>query len=197
MTRYLLFYKPLLTLLLIGNLLGTIYGYIWYIPQLKETPLIFKVFVPDSPTASLFFCIVLILYLFNKSNGLVELLAFITLFKYGIWAVIMNLLMFIELEQITLMGSMLIISHLIMAIEGLLFLPRYSFNFGQLFLVMLWVFHNDFIDYVIGHYPKYPVLEDYFNMIGYISLILGFIAMIIAFFYWHKRYEIMNNGQKV
>ncbi len=51
--------KRFLTLLLIVNILGTIYGYIWYGSQLAETPKKFLLFVPDSPTASLF----LLLYL--------------------------------------------------------------------------------------------------------------------------------------
>ena len=49
-----------LWLLLIVNIFGTIYGYYWYGWQLAETPTIFLPFVPDSPTASLFFVIVLI-----------------------------------------------------------------------------------------------------------------------------------------
>ncbi len=50
-------YKPFLWLLLFVNLLGTIYGYIWYLPQLRNTPSQFLIFVPDSPTASLFFAL--------------------------------------------------------------------------------------------------------------------------------------------
>ena len=41
-------------LFLIVNLLGTIYGFIWYGNQLKETSPIFWPFVPDSPMATLF-----------------------------------------------------------------------------------------------------------------------------------------------
>ena len=48
--------RSFLWLLLIINVFGTIYGYVWYKWQLVETPTIFLPFVPDSPTASLFFC---------------------------------------------------------------------------------------------------------------------------------------------
>jgi uncharacterized membrane protein YpjA len=44
----------ILWFLLCVNLFGTIYGYLWYGYQLKETPFQFLLFVPDSPTASLF-----------------------------------------------------------------------------------------------------------------------------------------------
>lgn len=58
-----------LWLLLIINTFGTIYGYIWYQYQLIETPPIFIPFVPDSPTASLFFVFVLIAFLQKKTGG--------------------------------------------------------------------------------------------------------------------------------
>ncbi len=76
--------------LFIVNVLGTIYGYYWYKSQLFETPDWLRIFVPDSPTASLFFCFVLLLWIFNKQNGLIEALAYVSLVKYGIWAVAMN-----------------------------------------------------------------------------------------------------------
>lgn len=87
-----LMHRIVLTVLLIINLGGTIYGYIWYEPQLRDTPYIYWLFVPDSPTASFFFTIVLGLWLANKRSPLFETLAFITLIKYGVWAVIMNIM---------------------------------------------------------------------------------------------------------
>ena len=44
----------LLNLLLICNILGTLYGFIWYGDQLAKTPWYFLPFIPDSPIASLF-----------------------------------------------------------------------------------------------------------------------------------------------
>ena len=48
--------RTFLWILFTVNLLGTIYGYYWYKGQLEITPVAFLAFVPDSPTASLFFC---------------------------------------------------------------------------------------------------------------------------------------------
>ena len=76
--------KNVLWLLFIINLLGTAYGYYWYGSQLENTPAIFLAFVPDSPTASLFFVFVLLGFLLRRNFGLMEALAIITLFKYGI-----------------------------------------------------------------------------------------------------------------
>ena len=86
--------RSFLGLLLIINIVGTAYGYYWYKTQLAETPTRFLLFVPDSPTASLFFVFVLIAFLWKKNWRLMEALALVTLFKYGIWAVVMNFLVY-------------------------------------------------------------------------------------------------------
>ena len=95
-----LYQKWLISFILICNIFGTIYGYHWYSSQLANTPNYFKLFVPDSPTATLFLCLSLLFILFNKRYALIDALAFITLFKYGSWAVIMNILMFIKMNDI-------------------------------------------------------------------------------------------------
>ena len=83
-------HRSVLWMLLIVNVIGTIYGYIWYRYQLAETPAIFLPFVPDSPTASLFFVLVLTAFLLRRHFPLLEALAITTLVKYGIWAVVMS-----------------------------------------------------------------------------------------------------------
>ncbi|ORN94461.1 hypothetical protein B8A12_01900, partial [Staphylococcus aureus] len=52
--QYTLYQRSWLMMLLICNILGMIYGYIWYGEQLSHTPWHFKIFVPDSPTAILY-----------------------------------------------------------------------------------------------------------------------------------------------
>jgi len=80
---FLLTHRSFLTLLFLINLLGTIYGYIWYGSQLSRTEPIFLIFVPDSPTASLFFSIAVLGWIFGKHFKLIEALALITLVNMG------------------------------------------------------------------------------------------------------------------
>lgn len=123
--------SPFLWLLFIVNIAGTVYGYYWYIPQLDVTPLIFIPFVPDSPTASLFFVFALIAFLRNKNYPLIEALALITLVKYGVWAVVMNILTLKVTGYLPWQGYMLIASHGAMAVK-VFFLPNFiSLNFGM------------------------------------------------------------------
>lgn len=187
-----MFLKPLLThkivlvLLFITNLFGTIYGYIWYEPQLRDTPYVYWLFVPDSPTASLFFTVVLGLWIFQKRSPLMETLAFITLIKYGVWAVVMNILFLNKLpddaETITiLMAVMLMVSHGAMAIQALLYAPYMRWTLQSFVLSLVWVVHNDVVDYVLGQWPRYRSLAEHIMWIGYGSFWLTGICFFMGY----------------
>ncbi|GLH65205.1 MULTISPECIES: DUF1405 domain-containing protein [Parageobacillus] len=177
----LLAHRSVLWLLLIVNVIGTIYGYIWYRYQLAETPPIFLPFVPDSPTASLFFVLVLTAFLFGRHFPLLEALAIVTLVKYGVWAVVMNLLVWKVTGTLDVAGWMLIISHGAMAVEGILYAPFYRFRLPHLAFAAVWTLHNDIIDYVFGMMPRYSVLNQYMPPIGYFTFWLSIISITISY----------------
>jgi len=177
-----LMYRPFLILLFVVNLAGSIYGYIWYGWQLKITEPIFLIFVPDSPTASLFFTIVLGLWIFGKRNRLIEALAFVTLIKYGLWAVIMNLLTLWEVGSIGWIGWMLIGSHFAMALQAVLYIEHYRFGWLSVALTAVWTLHNDVIDYVFGQMPIYSRLSEYSSQIGYFTFWLSIVCVGFAFY---------------
>jgi uncharacterized membrane protein YpjA len=174
--------KSFLWLLLLVNIAGTIYGYVWYGWQLKETPAIFLIFVPDSPTASLFFVFVLVALLLKKNWPLIEALAIVTLFKYGIWAVVMNLLVFIVQGELDLIGVMLIFSHFAMAVQALLYAPFYRFRWWHLIVTAIWTLHNDVIDYVFFMLPRYHMLNEFTPQIGYFTFWLSILSLGIGYY---------------
>lgn len=184
-----LLHRQFLILLFIVNLLGTIYGYIWYESQLKITPLVFIPFVPDSPTASLFFTIFLFFFIFNKNVPYIEALAVTTLFKYGIWAVIMNIFTLIVNGSLDWQGYMLIASHGAMAVQGLLYIPYYQIKLKHLTVAGIVLLHNDIIDYVFGMMPIYSSLTDYMKEIGYFTFWLSILTIIII-------YQLINKNQQ-
>ncbi|MGG3891924.1 DUF1405 domain-containing protein [Metabacillus fastidiosus] len=183
MIHYFLGVRPILILLFIINFFGTLYGYYWYKSQLVETPPEFLIFVPDSPTASLFFVIVLGAFIFRKSLPLFEALAIVTLFKYGIWAVVMNLLTLNVMGSLDWQAYMLIASHLGMAIQGILYAPYYRFNIWHLVIAAIWTLHNDVIDYLFEMMPQYRILSDYMNEIGYFTFWLSIVSIFIGYFF--------------
>lgn len=168
-------------MLFIINLLGTIYGYIWYESQLVNTPAIFLPFVPDSPTASLFFTIFLLFFIFHKNIPYIEALAITSLFKYGIWAVVMNLFTLGVNGSLDPQAYMLIVSHAGMAIQGLLYAPYYKIKLKHLTVAGIILLHNDIIDYVFGMMPIYSSLTDYMNEIGYFTFWLSILTIIITY----------------
>lgn len=175
--------RSVLMLLFIVNFLGTAYGYYWYKYQLAETPPIFLLFVPDSPTASLFFVFVLLAFLLGRNWPLFEALAIVTLVKYGIWAVVMNGLVFILSGELDGAGLMLMFSHGAMAVQGILYAPFYRFKVGHLIVTAIWTLHNDVIDYVYFMMPQYHMLNEYIPHIGYFTFWLSIFSLAAAYYF--------------
>lgn len=185
--------KMFLVVLLLINIFGTIYGYIWYGSQLADTKPIFLIFVPDSPTATLFFCFAIIGWLLNQHWRIFEALALVTLVKYGLWAVVMNLLTLKEIGSIGWMGWMLVCSHFLMAVQGLLYIPKYDFKWLHLIITAIWTLHNDAIDYLFGQMPIYSMLTQYMNEIGYFTFWLSIICILIAIFSMKKCFSVAHS----
>ncbi|HDC5244288.1 TPA: DUF1405 domain-containing protein [Staphylococcus aureus] len=177
--QYTLYQRSWLMMLLICNILGMIYGYIWYGEQLSHTPWQFKIFVPDSPTAILFLVISISLILIRKQNSIIDALAFVTLFKYGIWAVIMNILFIIEQGDITVNGLVLMFSHSIMAVQAIYFYPRFKRSMIGISVAMTWVFLNDYIDYFHLQFPYYDFITTHVWQIGVLSCCLSVFELLL------------------
>lgn len=184
---YMITHRAFLALVLIINVFGTAYGYYWYKGQLASTEPIFYIFVPDSPTASLFFCFAVAAWIVGMNFKLIEALALITLVKYGLWAVVMNLLTLGETGSIGWMGWMLVGSHFMMAVQAVLYIPKYRFGIVHIVIAAIWTLHNDVIDYVFGQMPTYRILANYTSQIGYFTFWLSIGCIALAYFVFRKR----------
>jgi uncharacterized membrane protein YpjA len=185
-----------LWVLFIINFLGTIYGYYWYKNQLAVTPPQFLIFVPDSPTASLAFTVVLLLLLIGKKAPLIEAFAAITLFKYGIWAVVMIIWGGIVdpqpfLEALVWQHWMLMASHLGMAAQALLYVHTYSFGWKEIGIVAAWTLLNDVLDYGFNIHPwLHPRVDAMWPAVAVFTVGLSLISIsLFAFLAWKKRTE--------
>jgi len=188
--------RSFLWLLFAVNALGTAYGYVWYGNQLADTlthhPLWRIVFVPDSPTASLFFTLYLLFLLFpNRSERpsrlyrvvrmTVEAFAVLTLLKYGVWAVAMNAAQGLQGDPLDWQNWMLIVSHACMALEGLLYVRFMIFGRIAALAVLGWLLLNDAMDYGYGVYPWLPrVLTDDLRAIETFTIGLSVASYLIA-----------------
>lgn len=185
--KVVLYNRTFMWLLFIVNLLGTIYGYYWYGSQLSITEPKFLIFVPDSPTASLFFTIALFGWLMKKHWKLIEVLALITLLKYGTWAVVMNIWTLIETGSIGWLGWMLVASHFAMAVQAILYMQFYKFTWIHIVIASIWTMHDIVIDYVFDQMPIYSSLNYYAQQIGYFTFWLTVGCILVAIFNYQKR----------
>jgi len=191
--RYFLFHRSVLILLLVVNALGTAYGYYWYKDQLAETPIYFLPFVPDSPTASLLFCVVLAGFLYKKHLPLFEALAITNLFKYGVWAVGMNIASGFTGYDLVFGNYMLIVSHGCMALEGILYARYFKIKPWHLAVAGVVLLHNDIIDYVFHMMPWYDPLLHYQRLIGYLTFWLSVLSIYIVYCLCIKSSRLEND----
>ncbi|MDR9853845.1 DUF1405 domain-containing protein [Paenibacillus sp. VCA1] len=184
--------RVILWLLFWCNLIGTVYGYMWYGDQIEYTlahNAVWQViFVPDSPTASLFFTIGVLFLLYPPQSAffkgfsrLMESLAVVTSVKYGVWAVSIIFAGAAQGDHLVWQDWMLVASHLVMAIEALLFVRFFRFGAIMLIPAAAWTFLNDFVDYTFGVYPWLPdVLRDDLEGVQNFTLGLTLFSVLLA-----------------
>ncbi|OPA81566.1 hypothetical protein BVG16_03920 [Paenibacillus selenitireducens] len=188
--------RSILWLLFISNLLGTLYGYYWYQDQLIETfnthPLWQIIFVPDSPTASLFFTIAILFLLFPPRSKawqvirkVIEGLAVVTSVKYGIWAITMIVAGAALGDDLVWQHYMLMTSHLAMAVEALIYVPFFTCGLGALLIALGWTWLNDTVDYTYGIFPylsnrltaHLATVRNFTFTLTFVSFVMGWITM--------------------
>ncbi|REK77229.1 DUF1405 domain-containing protein [Paenibacillus paeoniae] len=193
-SRSFLLNRNVLWLLFIVNFVGTIYGYMWYENQLiwtiENKPAWMLPFVPDSPTASLFFTLSLLFLMFpprklsRLGNGLrvlIEALAVVCSVKYGIWAVAMIVAGAAQGDVLNWQHYMLIASHLGMAAEALLYFRFMKARTGALAIGLGWLLLNDTIDYTYGINPWLPAeLEDDLDAVRTFTFALSIASFLTA-----------------
>jgi uncharacterized membrane protein YpjA len=194
------------------NLLGTIYGYIWYAQtgQLGYTfeflPAWVIPFVPDSPTASLFFTLSLAYLLWDRYGkrgsenskqqpgllrSFIVVFGAVTSLKYGIWAVAMIFAGAYQGTPMEWTDWMLVISHLGMAVEGVIYIRFFRLLPSAFVLVTSWLLLNDWMDYHgYAVYPWLPnVLKDDLGIIEAFTVMLSAISVWIIWF-THRKWKV-------
>jgi uncharacterized membrane protein YpjA len=195
LSRSVLLHPTTLWLMMLIYIPGTIYGYYWYKGQLASTwenhPHWQIPFVPDSPTASLFFALA-VLWLWisprrsrrgwvNGVRGIVETLGVVTSVKYGIWATAVIFAGQAQGDVLQWDHWMLIIGHTAMAIVALLYARFFTFGGLALLAAAAWTFLNDTVDYSFDVYPYLPAqLDDDLFYVGLFTFILTALSVLSA-----------------
>lgn len=172
-----------LWMMIVINGLGSIYGYIWYAYQLEMTsPAFLRIFVPDSPTASTLFTLVLIAMLVGRSIPGLEAFAAVTNFKYGVWAVAVIVAGAALDDQLNWQHYMLMASHGGMALESLLYARFYTLRLRHILYVAAWTLLNDLLDYTLDIHPWLAdELETYHNVVGWATVGLSLFSLWLVY----------------
>ncbi|MCM3633043.1 DUF1405 domain-containing protein [Paenibacillus camelliae] len=194
----LLLNRSFLWLLFIVNFAGTIYGYIWYENQLiwtieqKESWML--PFVPDSPTASLFFSISVLFLLFPPKGTnvivssivrFINALAVVCSFKYGIWATAVIIAGAAQGDPLNWQSYMLMTSHIAMAVEVMLYARFMKLSLASFVAATAWLLLNDTMDYTFGIYPWLPsTLHSHVDTVMILTYLLSICSLIVGLISW-------------
>jgi len=168
------------------NLIGSIYGFYWYRQQLSETQGILKLFVPDSPTASLLFTLALFMILIKKPKPFLLIMACGWLIKYGFWAAIINTHFYLIGGNYTFTNFHLTLSHLGMAAEGFLFINNVDLNKYHILALTCLMIVSDFLDYQLGIHP-WLFAQSQLKIAAFsIALLTIFVSLYCVFMYKNR-----------
>jgi uncharacterized membrane protein YpjA len=193
-------HKALLALVVIINVIGSLFGLYYYWDQLMMTPWYYWLFVPDCPLYSLFMVFALIFIAMGKRFDTFNVITTVGLAMYGAWTMF-TLIFFREVffaPENALMSIVLWASHLGLALESVLLLP-YIKKAGIVSwtLAGAWFLAQDFFDYFIrftyaGHVMRlHPlaIMEYYtrgMNSYGYLLAKLDstmYVTFALSFFF--------------
>ncbi|MDB4867023.1 MAG: hypothetical protein JWR03_1356 [Cohnella sp.] len=194
-SKAVLLHPSLLWLMMLIYIPGTAYGYYWYKDQLISTwhehPHWQIVFVPDSPSASLFFAIAMLWLWISPDppragwaralRGVVEALGVVTSVKYGVWATAIIFAGYAQGSPLDSVSWMLIIGHSAMAVCALFYARFFTFSGFALLAAAAWTFLNDAVDYTYHVFPYLPYqLDDDLTAVCVFTVLLTALSVMAA-----------------
>jgi uncharacterized membrane protein YpjA len=185
----LLFDRRALYLVIAANLLGTLFGFYYYLPQISENNPLLWIFIMDSPLSTLFVALSLIFYLRSRQKEFLNHLAFIGNFKYGLWTVFV---LFHYLESFlamrgTLLFSFLALSHFLMFIQAFLVLDYLEFDYRYLVVAASFFLVNDLLDYGLGIHSTLPEVNGFTDPAGIAAILLTALSVVSLLYFKKKR----------
>jgi len=147
--------QRLLFIVFVINIIGTIFGFIYYSYLFEIVPKKYWMFVPDSPLSTMLFASAILLILLDKKNDLLSFIGSASVIKYGLWTMFViayfpdHFLASAQREFYYLMFFL----HLGMVIQPVFILHTIEHKRYHLVFALLWFFTNDYLDYIKGINP--------------------------------------------
>lgn len=187
--------RPLLIILILGNLIGALIGFLYYFETIRMAELYhwaIWILVPDCPMAVFLLCFV---YLQgeNQRFGNYNYFAFIQ----GIRGAVITFLLITNFSSIDI--EIVIVGHLFLMLQSIAILPlliNMKLGIGTVIAVLVTVV-NDFLDFfgVVGLFQptlaQYPTFAPRFSLfittIWGLDFILIIIGIGIAYFFYNSK----------
>ena len=117
----------------------------------------------------------------------VDAFAFITSYKYGIWAVAMIWAGNWKGLPLVWQDWMLMVSHLAMTMEVFIYAKWMKFTWTGILLAGSWTLLNDYMDYHYGIFPSlFVLLHPYLSIIQWFTVALSITGIGLAVFVLFK-----------
>ncbi len=161
--------------------MGAIFALYYYFEQLMTVPVHLWIFVPSSSIVALFMACSIYLNLRGRRFPLLDSLAFIGNFKYGLWTVFC-LVYYFDIfygSYSTMFYSFMLLTHLGMFLQSFIVFKWGNISWFPLTLSFIWFEINDIIDYTIGTHTELYTNHIYPAEVAAFTLTLtGFIVGI-------------------
>ncbi|VVB94721.1 Uncharacterised protein [uncultured archaeon] len=175
---------------LISCIIGTLFGFYYYLGQFEITPVYLWFFVPDSPFFTFMYVLVLLFYSFGLRSNTFDAFTFIGLNKVGIWTLFVLFLNYDyyfspETRDFRFVIVLLHIGMLLVAMTLLKEMKK--LNLSRYLLIFAFFMVSDFFDYVIGTHPIIP--EENIKIVMWVTIALSIMTCSLTFYYLEKKSE--------
>jgi len=174
--------------LFLVNFGGALYGFEWYRQQLSVTPPHLWPLVADSPLSALLFSFVILALYYNRRLPLLEALAYLLTFKYGLWAAAVIAAYWLSTGSLDFENGHLLASHLGMAAETVIFFRYYPVPRRYLALGLAWLLVNDLVDYPLANVHPYLPSAD---LRGF-ALVAAFTLSVASYLLFAKLRSVVG-----
>lgn len=161
--------------LIIINIIGTIYGIYYYIPQLSSTPIWFWLLVVDCPLFTFLFALSLLL---DIKSEFFNFFTSVGLIKYGFWTVFTVWLMFEQFMKVDpIIYPILIFLHIGMTFEFIFLLSKLKISKLNFLTIPIFLI-NDYSDYFLGTHPWLPSTS-WLSLLTQVSFVSSLLIPIL------------------
>lgn len=168
-------------------IIGTLFGFYYYLGQFEITPVYLWFFVPDSPFFTFMYVIILLFYSFGIRFNTFDVFTFIGLNKVGLWT---TFVLFWNYDyyfspQTRDFRFVILLLHVGMMLVALTLLKEMGkLEPGGYLLIFVFFVISDVFDYAVGTHPIIP--SESIQVVMLVTFALTITTSALTFYYLEK-----------